>query len=191
MPPICVSETTPTLVWVLGRPSYLFHLRMHTVIQFTSSQQLLRPARGITHEGHGLWWSEPQTLAQAAQVRSPARLLTSRGTPGKQLRPGSVRTVCVVGGVLRKGRVCTSELHLAQRNGFVCGVHFPQHVTYLKSSCFSSSLVYGPSLPTLRCRSDPSVPGPVLGPSCLLRKYFLDIIIHLCILHLHQMSPHP
>lgn len=188
---ICVSEMTPTLVWVLGHPSCLFHLCTHTVVQFASSRQPLHPAKRSSVKVTGCGGQNHRPWAQAAWVRSPARLLTCCGTPGKQLSLGSVRTVCVVGGFLRKERVRALELCLAQRNSFLCGVRFPQHVTYLKSLCFSSSLVYGLSLPSLRCHSDPSVPEPALGTSYLLSKYFLYIVIHLCILHLHQMSPHP
>lgn len=147
-------------------------------------------SQAIICEGHGLWWSEPQTLGPGCPGSKPSTaahvLWDPRQTAEPRLSKDSVcrRGFSKEGKSLRLGTV-------AQRNSFLCGVCFPQHVTYLKSLCFSSSLVYGLSLPSLRCHSDPSVPEAALGTSYLLSKYFLYIVIHLCILHLHQMSPHP
>lgn len=85
VPPICVSEMTPTLIQVLNSaPPWLLCLYMCINIQCLSSQQPLHQACVITSvKATGYSGQEHGSWAQAAWVQIPALLLTTCVTLAK------------------------------------------------------------------------------------------------------------
>lgn len=86
--PICVSEMTPALVWVLKSPRWLLHLHLCLAIHCLSNQKPLRQACVVTSVkagGGGNSGHEHRPRTQAAWVQIPALLHTTRVALGKQL----------------------------------------------------------------------------------------------------------